>query len=66
MMRVGPSTTIADILDRHPAAIRVFLAHRMACVGCAVAPYHTIEEVCADYSLSFDRLKRELATAVKR
>jgi hypothetical protein len=38
----------------------------MACVGCAIAPYHTVAEACADYGVAFGRLKRELAAAAKR
>ena len=65
-MRLESSTTVAEILDRYPDAIRVFAAHHMACVGCTSAPYHTVAEACADYGVAFGRLKRELAAAAKR
>lgn len=31
--------TVAEGLDRWPQIIPVFLRHRMACVGCAMAPF---------------------------
>lgn len=62
MMRIDPtSTTVAELLDRDPAAMRLFIDRRMSCIGCAIAPYHTIEEACREYDLAVDGFMRELA-----
>ena len=44
---VRPEMTVLEFLRRWPAAIPVFFEHRMACVGCSIAPYDTLEEVAA-------------------
>lgn len=64
MSSIGSTTTVGDILERHPRAMRIFIDHRMACIGCAIAPYHTIEEACAEYGVSVDAVVREIAEAV--
>ena len=63
MDSIEPTTMVGDILGRHPRAMRIFIDHGMACIGCAVAPYHTIEEACAEYGLSVETVVRELAEA---
>lgn len=66
MIRIDASTTVGQLLDQHPAAIRLFIDRRMACVGCSIAPYHTIEEACAEYDLPVDGFIRELAAIANR
>lgn len=58
-------STISDVLRWHPQTMRVFIDHRMSCIGCAVAPFHTIEEACAEYRLAVEAIMRELADAVE-
>lgn len=43
--------TLADLFRRWPQAAEVFFAHRTACVGCAIAPFHTIRDTCREYAL---------------
>lgn len=66
MTRVEPSATVAQLLERHPVTIRVFIGHRMACIGCAIGPYHTVEEACAEYDLPISTFMRELMVAGNR
>ncbi len=33
-----------EIMRRWPAAIRVVLDHGLMCVGCPIAPFHTVED----------------------
>lgn len=66
MTLIDPSVTVTELLDRHPAAMRLFIDRRMSCVGCAIAPYHTIDEACTAYDLPLDDFMRELAAAVDR
>jgi len=56
--------TVAEILDRWPQTIPVFLGRRMACVGCVVAPFETLADVAAIYRLDLSRFLRELRQAV--
>ena len=54
---------VEDVVRQEPRTIRVFLKHGMACVGCAIAPYHTVAEASAEYGLHLDAFLRELAAA---
>ena len=64
MIGMDASNTVAQLLDRHPAAMRLFIDRRMSCIGCSIAPYHTIEEACAEYDLPVDSFMRELVAAL--
>lgn len=41
--------TVERLLELWPRTARVFIDKRMACVGCPVAGFETIEEVAAIY-----------------
>ena len=43
---------VADALGAAPWRARVFVEHGMACVGCPMARFETIEEVAAAYGLN--------------
>jgi hybrid cluster-associated redox disulfide protein len=36
--------TVAEMLQRRPAAAQAFIALRMACIGCAFSAFDTVEE----------------------
>jgi hybrid cluster-associated redox disulfide protein len=52
--------TVAEVLTRWPQAIQVFFRHRMACVGCTMAPFDTIADAAAIYGLPLSFLLSEL------
>ena len=43
-----------------PRAARVLLSHGIHCVGCAIAPFETLAEICAIYGGSLEQLIVEL------
>lgn len=43
--------TVDQVLTRWPQTIAIFLHHRMACAGCAMAPFETVAEAAAIYHL---------------
>ena len=51
---------VSEVLTRWPQVIPVFLEHRMACVGCTLAPFETLSEVLAIYGLSLHRFLQAL------
>ncbi len=55
---------VAVVLARWPETIPVFLHHRMACVGCAIAPFETLAEVTAIYHLDLACFMAELRQAI--
>lgn len=46
-----PDLPLQELFDRWPATLPVFLAHRMLCFGCPVAPFHTVVDACLEYGL---------------
>jgi len=52
--------TVAALLVREPRAARVLLDHGMHCVGCAIAPFETLAEICVIYGVSVEQLIVEL------
>jgi hybrid cluster-associated redox disulfide protein len=62
---VNGRDTVADLLTRSPHAARLLLDRGMHCVGCAVAPFETLAEVCAIYGVSLDRLLLDLAGSIE-
>lgn len=55
---------VDDVMRRWPATIRVFLDHRMGCVGCPIASFHAVGEAAREHHLDPDALLLELRTAV--
>ena len=51
-----------EIMRAWPGTIGVILRHRMHCVGCPIAPFHTISDACrehgVDEALFLDDIKR--------
>lgn len=66
MTVINSNATVDDVLNRHPRTIRVFIDRGMACIGCAIAPYHTIEEACAEYNLTVDSVIREMTDTLSK
>ncbi len=55
---------VADVLARWPQTISIFMRHRMACVGCAMAPFETLAEVAAIYNIDLNCFLTELEQVV--
>jgi len=56
---------ITDVLERWPATADVFHDHAMACVGCAVAPFYTIEDAAIVYGRSPEQFTADLLRAIE-
>jgi hybrid cluster-associated redox disulfide protein len=55
---------IEELLKRWPATAVVFQRRRMACPGCAVAPFYAIEDAIQIYQLDAEPFLDELLTAI--
>jgi hybrid cluster-associated redox disulfide protein len=60
---IGLQDPVSTVLGRSPAVVTVFVRHRMACPGCAMAAYMTIGEAAAIYGLDPALLVQELEAA---
>lgn len=54
--------SVAQIMHRWPGTIRVFIDRGMQCVGCPIAPFHTLADAAAEHRLAL----AELEAAVER
>ena len=57
---------VADILNRWPQAVPVFLKHRMSCVGCMMAPFETLADAARNYRIPYEPFVRELDHAIRK
>jgi hybrid cluster-associated redox disulfide protein len=57
--------TVAETLHRWPQTAAVFLRRRMACVGCPIAPFETLDEVSTIYAVNPKRFLQELQDAAQ-
>lgn len=55
---------ITEVLERWPATADVFHDHTMACVGCAVASFYTINDAALVYGLSPEALADEFVKKI--
>lgn len=55
--------TIEEILAKRPAAARVFLRRRMACVGCSMSRFDTLGEAARIYGVPEAELLAEIERA---
>lgn len=54
---------VGDVMHMWPGTIRVFLDFRMGCVGCPIAPFHTIRDSCQEYGINTATLLAALQKA---
>jgi hybrid cluster-associated redox disulfide protein len=60
------SDTVDGVMRRWPATIRVFIEHRMLCIGCPIGTLHTIEEACRAHGVDPDDFQEALSRAACR
>lgn len=61
-----PDLPLEAIFEMWPATAAVFLRRGMLCVGCPVAPFHTVIDACREYRLDEDAFRGELRRAATR
>ncbi|MDD5564265.1 MAG: DUF1858 domain-containing protein [Thermoanaerobaculaceae bacterium] len=59
----SPTLTVDEALRRWPQLAGVFLRRRLACPGCAMAPFDTLRDVAQAYGLDVARLLDEVGRA---
>lgn len=59
-----PDLPLAELFRAWPEASRPFLRHGTACVGCPIAPFHTVLDTCAEYGLDEAAFRAELRAAI--
>ncbi len=62
--RFSPDLTVAEVLKRWDQTAAAFIQLRMACVGCPMSPFETLESAAQIYGLPPDALIRQLEAAL--
>jgi hybrid cluster-associated redox disulfide protein len=55
---------IEYLLTRYPQAAQVFVAWRLACVGCWLACFHTLSDLSAIYNIDLQAFMADLRRAI--
>ncbi len=61
---ISSQLTAAEVMQRWPATIPVFIRYGAACVGCPFAPFEPLAEIPAIYGLSLDDFMHELQQTI--
>jgi hybrid cluster-associated redox disulfide protein len=61
---ISADVSVEETMQRWPVTIAVFQRHKMACVGCAVAPFFSVGKAATIYGIPVDQFVTELAAAV--
>jgi len=64
-MPIEPETLVDDVMREHPVTIRVFLAHKMKCVGCPIAIFHTVDDACREHAVAREGFLGDLRAIVQ-
>jgi hybrid cluster-associated redox disulfide protein len=59
-----PYHGVNDIMQRWPETTWLFMHHGMACAGCPVGAFHTVEEAALEYRIPLRVFLSELRAAV--
>lgn len=65
-MPVEATFLVDDVMRRWPATIRVFLNHKMRCVGCPISCFHTIDDACREHNVDPNNFLAEVRAVVAR
>jgi len=55
-----------DIMRRWPATIPVVLRHRLLCVGCSIASFHTVDDAIREHEIDGAQFRSELFAEIDR
>ena len=61
---ITADSLVKEVVERHPQTISVFSKHGLNCVGCYIAPFHTITDTAREYALRIEPLLSELNSAI--
>jgi hybrid cluster-associated redox disulfide protein len=58
--------TVSEIMSRWPATMRLFIDWHLLCVGCPIAPFHTLTDVAFEHGVVRDDLIEALLEVIDR
>lgn len=61
---LDPDLPLDEMMRRWPSTIPVMLRHRFLCVGCPIAPFHTLLDACHEHGADLGEVTAEIGEAV--
>ena len=61
---ITKKTNIAEVVQKHPQTVRVFLAYGLMCISCAAARFENIEQGALAHGVDVDKLVEDLNQTV--
>jgi hybrid cluster-associated redox disulfide protein len=65
-LQITPQTSVADLLSAWPEAVPVFLNRRMACVGCNMSRFETLQDASRIYGVNLETFLEEIARTISQ
>ncbi|CAN7536435.1 DUF1858 domain-containing protein [Bosea sp. LjRoot9] len=65
-MPIEFTTLVDEVMRRWPATIRIFLDHKMHCVGCPIACFHTVDDACREHGADRGKVLADLRAVAAR
>lgn len=64
--QVTPETNLQQLLTNFPNLIPFFIQERLACVGCEMARFETLEDLSRNYNLDLTHFIADIETILAR
>lgn len=61
---VSAECIIQGLIDRYPQTITVFARHGLQCIGCYIAPFHTLADGAREHTVPLENLVADLNEAL--
>jgi hybrid cluster-associated redox disulfide protein len=61
---ISKEMSIAEVVQKYPQTIEVFLRHGLMCFGCAIARFENIEQGAMAHGIDVPSLVKDLNAAV--
>ncbi len=65
-MPIESDDLVDEVMRSYPTTIRVFLDFKMACVGCPIAGFHTVDDACAEHGIERSAFLKALRDVADR
>ena len=62
---ISKDMSIAEVVQKYPQTVPVFLAHGLMCFGCAIARFENVEQGALAHGIDVDALMKDLNAAAR-
>jgi hybrid cluster-associated redox disulfide protein len=63
-IEITPTTTVSELPGAYPQVAPLFLSHKMACVGCDMSRFETLQDATHIYRVDLEQLLEEVSQLV--